>query len=61
MPEAVTMDTIISTITSVFTSSIGWLGDVIEVIASNPILLLMIVCFPAIGFAVGLTRRMLAL
>lgn len=36
---AMTMATLLSTITEVFTASIGWVGTVAETVASNPLLL----------------------
>ena len=49
---AMTMATLLSTITEVFTASIGWVGTVAETVASNPLLLVGVV----LGFiGVGLT------
>lgn len=36
---AMTMATLLSTITEVFTASIGWVGTIAETVASNPLLL----------------------
>lgn len=57
----VTMATIIESVTSVFTASIGWMGEIVGEIATQPILLLMVVSLPVVGFAVGITRRILSL
>ena len=49
---AMTMATLLSTITEVFTASIGWVGTVAETVASNPLLLVGVV----LGFiGVGIT------
>ena len=49
---AMTMATLLSTITEVFTASIGWVGTVAETVASNPLLLVGVV----LGFiVVGIT------
>ncbi len=60
MQEAVTMTmaTLISTITEVFTAAIGWVGTVATTVASNPLLLIgCIIGF--IGLGVGLFSRLL--
>lgn len=47
-----TMATVLSTITEVFTAAVGWVGTVAEMVASNPLLLIGVV----IGFiGVGIT------
>lgn len=53
-----TMDTLISTITSIFTAAIGWVGTVAETVAGQPLLLLGVV-LGFIGVGVGLFSRLL--
>lgn len=52
-----TMATLLTTITSVFTSAVGWVGTVASTIADNPILLIGCV-LGFIGVGVGLFKRM---
>ncbi|MBQ2858610.1 MAG: hypothetical protein IJE78_16135 [Bacteroidaceae bacterium] len=44
-----------------FTQSITWLGDVLDVIVSNPALLVLCIAMPIVGFAVGLLSRLIRL
>lgn len=60
MPE-VTMEAILTQIGTFFTQSIGWLGDVLEVVTSNPALMIMVIAMPVCGFAVGLLSRLIRL
>lgn len=53
-----TMATLLSTITEVFTSAIGWVGTVAETVAGNPLLLIGCV-IGFIGLGVGLFSRLL--
>lgn len=57
--EAVTMSALLTEIGTFFTQSIGWLGDLIDVIVGNPLLLLMVAGFTVVGFVVGITSRLL--
>lgn len=57
-PAAMTMATLLSTITEVFTSAIGWVGTVAETVASNPLLLVGVV-ISFIGLGIGLFSRLL--
>ena len=54
------MAEIISAITSVFTSAIGWVGTVASTIAGQPILLLACVAVPMCGLGVGMFERLLS-
>lgn len=54
------MAEIISAITSVFTSVIGWVGTVASTIAGQPILLLACVAVPMCGLGVGMFKRLLS-
>ena len=54
------MAEIISSITSIFTAAIGWVGTVASTIAAQPILLLACVGVPLCGLGVGLFKRLLS-
>ena len=54
------MAEIISSITSVFTAAIGWVGTTASTIAAQPILLLACVGVPLCGLGVGLFKRLLS-
>lgn len=56
--ETLTMATVLSTITEVFTASLGWMGTIAETVASNPLLLIGVV-ISFIGIGVSLFRRLL--
>lgn len=55
-----TMATVLSSITEVFTAATGWVGSIISMIASQPLLLIGVV-IPFIGLGVGLLSRLLHL
>lgn len=59
--DAITMETILTSVGQVFTQSITWIGNVLDTIASEPIALLMVVGLGVVGFAFGLTRRLIRL
>lgn len=59
-PAAVTVSTLLTSIGSVFTSVIGWVGDVAAEIADQPILLLACVGIPLCGLGVGMFKRLLS-
>ena len=57
--EAVTMATLLTEIGSFFTQAVTWMGQILETIVSNPLLMLgvaMMVC----GFVVGIVRRLIS-
>ena len=54
----VTLASILTDITSVFTAAIGWAGTVGSTIVSTPLLLVFVVV-PLVGLGVGLFRRLL--
>ena len=56
----VTIATLLTSIGSVFTSAIGWVGEVASTIAEQPILLLACVGIPLCGLGVGLFKRLLS-
>ena len=55
----VTMTSILTEIGTFFTQSITWLGDVLDVIVGSPVLLILCVAMPVIGFSVGLLNRLI--
>lgn len=55
---AMTMATLLTTITDVFTAAIGWVGTVAETVSSNPLLLVGVV-ISFIGLGIGLFSRLL--
>ncbi len=61
MDSTKTMEAILTSVGQVFTQSITWIGDVLDTIASEPIALLMVVGLGIVGFAFGLTRRLIRL
>lgn len=56
--SALTMATVLSTITEVFTAAVGWVGTVAETVANNPLLLIGVV-IGFIGTGIGLFSRLL--
>ena len=57
---AVTVATLLTSVGSVFTKGIGWVGDVAATIAGEPILLLACVGIPLCGLGVGMFKRLLS-
>lgn len=55
------MTSFLTDIGTFFTQAITWLGDVLDVVVSNPALLVLCVAMPVCGFAVGLLRRLMSL
>lgn len=55
------MATFLSDVGTFFTQSVTWLGDVLDVIVSNPALLVLCIAMPIVGFAVGLLGRLMKL
>ena len=56
----ITLSSVLTDITSIMTSLFAGVGNVIDIIMSNPILLIA-VCIPFVGVVVGLARRFLNL
>lgn len=54
------MADLISSISTVFTAAIGWVGTVASTIAGQPILLLACVGIPLCGLGVGMFKRLLS-
>ena len=55
------MSAILTEIGTFFTQAVTWLGDVLDVIVANPVLLILVVAMPVCGFAVGLLNRLIKL
>ncbi len=53
----VTMAEFLGNVGTFFTQSITWMGDVLDVVVSNPPLLVLVIAMPVCGFAVGLFKR----
>lgn len=49
----------LSNVGTFFTTAIGWLGDVLDVVVANPPLLILVLAMPICGFAVGLLSRLI--
>lgn len=56
----VTVATLLTNVGSVFTSAIGWVGNVASTVAGQPILLLACVAVPLCGIGVGMFNRLLS-
>lgn len=57
----ITMSAILTDIGTFFTQSVAWLGDILDVVTGNPVLLILCVAMPVIGFSVGLLNRLIRL
>lgn len=57
---AVTVASLLTNVGSVFTSAIGWVGNVASTVAGQPILLLACVAVPLCGIGVGMFNRLLS-
>lgn len=61
MEGATALETILTSVTSFVTAVIGWIGDFLETIVSNPLLLIFVVLLPLAGVAIGYIRRLIRL
>lgn len=57
----ITMEAILTQVGTFLTQAITWMGDVLEVVVTEPALLLMCIAMPVAGFAVGLLNRLIRL
>lgn len=58
--EAITISTILDSVTTFVTAAVGWVGTFAGAIVANPLILaFVIVAF--VGLGVGLLRRLMAL
>lgn len=60
MAEGV-MSELIASIGLFFTQAITWIGEVINLVTENPLLLIMVVCMPVAGVAIGYLKRLIRL
>lgn len=56
-----TMSSFLTEIGTFFTQSVTWLGDILDVVTSSPVLTVMVIAMPIVGFAVGLLSRLIRL
>lgn len=56
------MASLISSVTSLVTAAVGWMGDYVQAITAegNEILLLCCVAVPLVGLGVGLVKRLVS-
>ena len=57
MTFAEIMAEILTGVSAVFTEAVSWMGDLIGVITGNPVLVILCVAMPLIGFGVGILKR----
>lgn len=55
------MSAFLTDIGTFFTTSIGWLGEVLDTVTASPALTVMVLAMPICGFAVGLLGRLIRL
>lgn len=55
------MTAFLTEIGTFFTQATTWMGDVLDIIVANPVLLVLVVAMPVVGFAVGLLSRLIRL
>lgn len=58
METETTVSTIVNSVGTIFTMAIEWVGDVAEVITSNPVILVFCV-LPLVGLAIGMFKRLI--
>ena len=54
------MSTLLTSVTTVFTSAVGWVFTVASTIAETDVLLLFCVAVPLCGLGVGMFKRLLS-
>ena len=59
--EAITITQLMTNVGEVFTSAIGWVGDVAQEIVSEPLFVLMVIAVPLCGIAVGFAKRLISM
>ena len=53
------MDALITSVSTLVTAAIGWVGDFITEITAQPLLLLFVVAVPLVGLGVGIINRLI--
>lgn len=56
--DTVTVSSLLSTVGTIFTSAIGWVGTVASTVASQPLLLLFVL-LPLCGIGIGFFTRLI--
>lgn len=57
----ITLDVFLTNVGSFFTAAIGWMGDALEVVSTNPPLMVMCLAIPIAGVAIGYLSRLIRL
>lgn len=55
---AVTIATLVSNAGDIVTAGLGWVGNVVSTVTSNPLILLFVI-LPLVGLGIGLFRRLI--
>ncbi len=58
---ALTLQTFLSDVGTFLTSAITWMGNVLNVVTSNPPLMVMVLAIPIAGVAIGFLSRLIRL
>lgn len=53
------LDALITSVSTLVTAAIGWVGDFITEITAQPLLLLFVVAVPLVGLGVGIINRLI--
>lgn len=59
MEGATVMETFITSVGSVLTALIGWMGDILDWVMQSPALFIPLLVFAIISFAVGVLMRVI--
>ena len=55
------MSAFLTEIGTFFTQAVTWMGDILDIIVANPVLTVLVIAMPIVGFAVGLLSRLIRL
>ena len=58
LQATVTVETIVQSVSTFITAAVGWFGEILELIGTEPILLLLVVVLGVSGFAIGGIKRL---
>lgn len=58
---AMTLASFLTDVGSFLTQAISWMGNVLDEITSNPPLMVMVLCIPIAGVAIGYLSRLIRL
>lgn len=56
--ETTVMTEFLASMSQFLTTSLEWVGDVLNVITANPALMIVCIGMPVVGFGVGLLNRL---